>query len=161
MKIAVSLTETTARVMEHVKADNDAGTSTVVEAALKLLFSITGAERAKRIKETMVVKRAFTRTGWQRAFLTIIAEEFGLADPEAAHPHGGALTPRIYGGFILYPLLVSLQDPEFGDVVIDVIENRTDSDIPRRSKQFHFDQSDSVYDKAREVADWIKNNQKP
>ncbi len=161
MKRSISLSPAMdAKMMELVEA-LDSNPSHIIETAVRCFLRLPAADRERSVRETHAGKRALTRSGWRAMFWKILAEEmattdFGAGDPQSQY----LMAARKHRGFQVVFLVQNPHDADAGSLIVNVSTSPpwTDTTI-HRSREWTFEQLDSVFEAARTVAAWILENE--
>jgi len=156
MKISVSISDPAHISLTAMANTHDTNLSTMVESAVRYFATLPDQTRAKVVRETHAGKRALTRTGWMSVFLDVLAEEFGVTDPYTG-TSDHVYAPRTYDGFSVVFLMNYANKPDSDTDPLIVHVWKVEVTDVMRTIDMYFNQEESVYDAARKVASWIRD----
>jgi hypothetical protein len=156
MKLSISLSEPAGHRLRAVVKAHDANPSVVLEAALLHFSDLPVAEQSREIRNLQQARKAATRDGWMRVFWEALAEEFGGHDFDRTG-EGNVLTQRQHRGFsIVY--LYDQHNPTSGPIYVHAFQSPF-VDGRALIQNWTYTKNDPVFSAAREVANWIRQNE--
>ncbi len=136
------------RLEECAKSAADGNASLLTDLALKRLLELPKDELARLVVRHRMNRMASTRSGWNRAFWSVLGEEMGLSDT-VDNPY----TPRNYGDFYVVLLSNHVGRPdEETDPFQPSIGPRMSTTTSPSPQQWAFKRNDSPVKAAETVA---------
>jgi hypothetical protein len=157
MKLSISLSQTAGDRLGSLVELRNSNPSLVLEAALFRFADLPVAEQQRDIWRLHQSRKATTRDGWMRVFREAVAEEFDAEDVDFTG-QDNPRTPRQYLGFTIM-FLLDVQNPTSPPISVHVFQSQPSTDNRAVMHDWKFTKDSPVYGAAREVANWIRDNE--
>lgn len=156
MKLSISVSDSVGQALHGVAKEYDTNVSLIAEAALRIMFRLDSKAQRRAIVEAQASKRSLTASGWRSAFWTILAEEFEATDFDRGSG-SRVMTMRTHAGFHINFLLRDAQNSDPDALIVHIWAAGSRTHFVGTTVDYTLETS--VYDAARETAEWIRAHQ--
>jgi hypothetical protein len=156
MKLSISISDEAGQALQSLAKAYDASVSVVAEAAIRALGLADGRAQRRAILDAQASKRPMSASGWRSTFWTVLAEEFDATDFD--HGSGNrVMTMRTHMGFNINFLLRDTQNSDPDALIVHIWAAGSRTHFVGTTVDYAL--QTSVYQAARETADWIRSHQ--